>query len=80
MFNLDDITNENNEDHILKWPYITDHTYRMLIIGGSGPVETNALFNLRKKQDSDSLIDKIYLFGKDLNELKYQFLIKIVKI
>ena len=36
MFNLDDITNENNEDHILKWPYIPDHTYRMLIIGGSG--------------------------------------------
>ena len=36
MFNLDDITNENNEDHILKWLYIPDHTYRMLIIGGSG--------------------------------------------
>ena len=31
MFNLDDITNENNK----KWPYIPDHSYRMLIIGGS---------------------------------------------
>ena len=32
MFNLDDITNENNEEHNLKWPYIPDQSYRMLII------------------------------------------------
>ena len=36
MFNLDSITNENNEDHNLKWPYFPDHSYRMLIIGCSG--------------------------------------------
>ena len=76
MFNLDDITNENNEDYNLKWPYTSDHPYRMLIIGGSGSGKTNALLNLIKEQDSDSLIDKIYLYAKDLNELKYQFLIK----
>ena len=35
LFNLD-ITNENNEDHNLKWPYIPNHPYRMLIIGSSG--------------------------------------------
>ena len=35
MFNLDDITNENNEDHDLEWPYIPDHLYRMLTFGGS---------------------------------------------
>ena len=29
-----------------------------------------------KEQDNDNLIDKIYLYPKDLNELKYQFLIK----
>ena len=34
--NLDDITNENNEDHNKKWPYIPGHWYRMLITGGSG--------------------------------------------
>ena len=45
MFNLDDITNENDEEH-KKWPYIPDHTYRILIIGGSGSGKTNALFNL----------------------------------
>ena len=48
----------------------------MLIIGGSGSGKTNALFNLIKAEDSDSLIDKIYLYDKDLNDLKYQFLIK----
>ena len=47
----------------------------MLIIGfGSG--KTNALLNLIKKEDSDNLIDKMYLYVRDLNEPKYQFLIK----
>ena len=48
----------------------------MLIIGGSGSGKTNALLNLIKKQDSDSLIEKIYLYNKDLNERIYQFFIK----
>ena len=60
----------------LKWPYIPDHPYRMLIIGGSGSGKTSALFNLIKEQDSGNLIDKDYLYDKDSNELKYQFLIK----
>ena len=76
MFTLDSITNENNEDHNKKWPYIPNHPYRMLIIGGSGSGKTNALLNLIKEQDSDNLIDKIYLYAKDLNEPKYQLLIK----
>ena len=38
--------------------------------------KTNALLNLIKKQDSDNLIYKIYLYTKDLNKRKYQFLIK----
>ena len=29
-----------------------------------------------KDQYSDNFIDKIYLYGKDLNEPKFQFLIK----
>ena len=76
MFNLDSITIENNEDHSKKWPYIPDHPYRMLIIGGSGSGKTNELLNPLKEQDSDNLIDKIYLYAKDLNELKSQFLMK----
>ena len=42
-------------------------------IGGSGPGKTNALLNLIKEQD---YIHKIYLYAKDLSELKYEFLIK----
>ena len=61
MFNLDDITNENNKNHDLKWPDIPDNLYRMLIIGGSGSGKTNELLNLIKGQDSDSLFDNIYL-------------------
>ena len=48
----------------------------MLIIGGSGSGKTNALLNLIKEQESDNLINKIYLYAKDLSEPKYQFLIK----
>ena len=47
--------------------------YRSLIMGGSGSGKTNALLNLIKEQDD---IDEIYLYGKDLSEPKYEFLIK----
>ena len=73
MINLDSITNENNKEHNEKWPYIPDHPYRILIIGGSGSGKTNALLNLIKEQDD---IDKIYLYAKVLSEPKYEFLIK----
>ena len=76
MINLDSITNENNKEHNEKWPYIPDHPYRILIIGGSGSGKTNALLNLIKEQDD---IDKIYLYTKYLNEPKYEFLIKKCK-
>ena len=66
MFNLDTITSKNDDK---KWPY------RMLLIGPSGSRKTNALINLIQ-QDNNNLIDKIYLYAKDLSEPKYQFLIK----
>ena len=75
MFNLDAITNENNKDHNKKCPYIPDHPYRMLMIGASALGKTNLLVNLIK-QDNDNLVDKIYLYAKQLNEPKYQLLIK----
>ena len=76
MINLDSITNENNKEHNEKWPYIPDHPYRILIIGGSGSGKTNALLNLIKEQDD---IDKMYLYAKDLSEPKYECLIKKCK-
>ena len=45
MFNLDDITNENNEEYYVKRLYIPDHPFRMLVIGSSGSEKTNALLN-----------------------------------
>ena len=41
MINFDDYTNENKTQHNLKWPYIPDHPYRILIIGSSGPEKIN---------------------------------------
>ena len=50
MINLDSITNENNKEHNKKWPFIPDHPYRILIIGGSGSGKTNVLVNLMNEQ------------------------------
>ena len=73
MINLDSITNENNKKHNEKWPYIPDHPYRIIIIGGSGSGKTNALINLINEQND---IDKIYLYVRDLSEPKYEYWIK----
>ena len=65
MFNLDDITTkDDNKD----WPF------RKLIIGTSGSGKTNYLLNAIQK--GNNIIYKIYLYAKDLEEPKYQHLIK----
>ena len=73
MINLDSINSKNNKKYNEKWPYIPDHPYRIIIIGGSGSGETNALINLIDEQNH---IDKIYLYARDLSEPKYEYLIK----
>ena len=76
MINLDSITNENKKEHNEKWPYVPDYPYIILIVGGSGSGKTSTLLNLIKEQDKRDVIDKIYLYARDLNEPKYQFLIE----
>ena len=64
MFNLDDITKkDDNKD----WPH------RKLILGPSGSGKTNYLLNSIQKDNN--IIDKIYLYAKDLEEPKYLLLI-----
>ena len=72
MINFDNYTNENKIGHNPKWPYIPDHPYRILIVGGSGSEKTNALLNLINNQPD---IDKIYPYARDTYEAKYQYLI-----
>ena len=63
MYNLDDITYQNNKKHNKKWPYIPDHQCIILIIGGSGSGKTNALLQtiikklfIRCRNESISLV------------------------
>ena len=59
------IKQENKTEHNLKWPYIPDHPYRILIIGDSGSGKTSALLNLINNQlDMD-------MYPKDPYEAKY---------
>ena len=48
--------------------------YRKLIIGPSGSGKANYILNSTEKVNN--IIDKIYLYAKDLEELKYQLLIE----
>ena len=70
MFNLDNITKkDNNKD----WPY------RKLIIGPPGSGKTNYLLNSIQRESSiqkdNNIVDKIYLYAKDLEEPKNKLLI-----
>ena len=74
MINFDDYVNENKTEHNQNQPYVPDHPYRILIIGGSGSGKTNVLLNLIENQ---LYTDKIYLYTKDPYEAKYQYFINI---
>ena len=66
MLNLDDIVSNKKENKENNWPF------RMLIIGLSGSGKTNTLLHLINNFHP---IDKIYLYAKDTDEKKYQYLI-----
>ena len=61
---------KNIKEHNPNWPQILDHSYKILIIGSSGSEKKIFFFNLMN-QWAD--INKMYLYVKDLYEVKYQF-------
>ena len=62
MINFDNYTNGNKIKHNLKWSYIPNHLYRVLMIGGFESGKANALLNLLNNQLD---IDKMHLYAKD---------------
>ena len=66
MLNLDNIVSNKKIKENNNWPF------RMLIIGPSGSGKTNTLLHLINNLHP---IDKIYLYAKDTDKKKYQFLI-----
>ena len=62
MLNFDDVTKEIMKEHNSVWSEITDHSYRIFIIGGSRSGKTNSLFSITSHQPDT---DKIYLYAKD---------------
>ena len=63
MISFDNYVNENKIKHNKNWPYIRDHPYRILIIGGSGSGKTNLLLNLIQNQPE---IDK-YIYTQKIH-------------
>ena len=56
MINFDDYTNKNKTEHNLKWPYIPDHPYRILTIGGYGIWKNKCIIKFNNQPN----IDKIF--------------------
>ena len=68
MLNLDNIVSNKKKSSLED----NDSPFRMLIIGPSGSGKTSTLLHLINNLHP---IDKIYLYAKDLHELKYEYLI-----
>ena len=66
MINFDDYANENKTKHNKNWPYIPDHPYRILIIGGSGSGKKKLLLNLI--ETNQTLIKYIYTQKIHMNQ------------
>ena len=79
MSNYDNVTKKH--EHNLNWPQIPDHSYRILLIGGSGlEKETHYLIWWNNKTMMIiALLSKLYvqkLYVQDSYETKYHYLIK----
>ena len=69
--NYDRAAESSNFTHI--YPFMPSDTFRMLICGPSGCAKTNTLMHMLHQL---LFYDKIYLFSKNLQQPKYQELLK----
>ena len=75
MLNLDNIVSNKNENKDTTGSGSSERNnrpFRMLIIGPSGSGKTNPILHLINNLHP---INKIYLYNKDINEPKYEYLI-----
>ena len=56
-----------------KYPFMPDQNFRMLICGPSGSGKTNLLLDMIFRL---LYFDKVYLYAKNLDQSKYQFLLR----
>ena len=68
MINFDYITKENTNEHNSNRPEISDHPFKILIIGDSESGKTNSLFKIIGHQPD---INQIYLYAKNPLDSKY---------
>ena len=72
FINFDNIVSENNENYINKSVFTPQHVSNTIIIGQTGSLKTNLLFNILTL---NPVFQKIFIFTKE-TEAKYNFLIK----
>ena len=61
MINFDNVIGENIIIRKLNCLYISYHSYRISIIGGTRSQKANVLFIVTYNQEKDDNIDKVYL-------------------
>ena len=49
MLNFDGYANKSKTENNPKWPYIPDHPYRILLIGGSGIWKNKCIIEFNKQ-------------------------------
>ena len=68
-----DVKDEENNDYIQLYDFMPDRCFRMLLMGPSSSGKTNLLLDMIYRL---LYFDKIYLYAKNLQQSKYQNLLK----
>ena len=69
-----DVEDDKDNDFTQLYPFMPDRCFRMLICAPSGGGKTNLLFYMIN--EPLLFYDKIYLYAKNLQQNKYQYLLK----